>query len=185
MGKHLFGKMCVVISVLLLFSSEILAQRDSIFYKDDKFVLYSNGIFKTCSVPKRGYDFLKTSGIWTKVQDSLIRLKSFDEYKCEVLNVQAYYDSTISVFEIEVYATDGKRMFHNKGKDVFNVSIDEFKAIPTITPGPYCSNYFVDTTKYNHFVFVVKSKWNYEDIYIDQLFKITPEGLKWVKISEL
>lgn len=177
MRIRLFGKICIMVSIFILISSQLYAQRDSIYFKDSVFVLYSNGIFKTCTVPRKGYYHHQTSGIWTIVQDSLIRLKSFDEYKCEILNVQAYYDSAISDYETVVYDTNGDTAYHAIG-------VSQFYEEPTITPAPYCHSYTADTAKYNHFVFVVQSKWNYEDIYIDQLFKITPEGLKWVKNPE-
>lgn len=172
MGKQLFGKMTIIASLFLWEASQSYAQQDSIYFKDSVFVLYSNGIFKTHYI---NYPFhTQTSGIWTIVQDGLIRLKSFDEYKCEILNVVAYYDSTLSKPEFEVYGTNGKLLIR--------ISLD---GDPEITPAPYCDCYIADTSQYNHFVFVIsRSKWNYEDIYIDELFRKTPDGLKWVRRKE-
>lgn len=182
MKKQLLGKICIMVSSFLLVSSQLYAQQDSIFFKDSLYVLYSNGIFKTIPYWIRHWNeknvaYHNSSGIWSKYQDSLIRLKSFDEYKCEVLNFQAYYDSMISDFETVVYNTNGDTVYFWRGVSLFKYGIK-------ISPGPYCDCHILDTAKYNHFVFVVRSKWNYEDLYIDQIYRITPNGLKWVKSPE-
>lgn len=182
MEKQLFGKFGIVLCFLLLISSCLSAQQDSIYYQDSVFILYSNGIFKTQHhTPQRWIVYHETSGIWTIVQDSLIRLKSFDEYKCEVLNVQAYYDSTLSDYLTEGYALNGELLFSQIGKSQFENPLGKE---PIFCPAPYCPLYYPDTTKYNHFVFVVKSKWNYDEIYIDELFRKTLDGLKCVRREE-
>ena len=45
--------------------------------------------------------------------------------------------------------------------------------------------YTADTTKYNHFVFVVQTRWNNDVYYLDELFKKTPSGLQWVGHPDL
>ena len=163
--------MAVIAALMLWCSPQLYSQQDSLYFKDSVYILYSNGIFKTHFI---NYPFnTQTSGTWTIVQDTLVRLKSFDEYKCEILNVIAYYDSTISEPEFEAYGTNGDLLIR--------IPLD---GNPEITPAPYCDCYLADTSKYNHFIFVVQSKWNYEDIYIDELFRRTPEGLKWVGRKE-
>ena len=91
-------------------------------YYDDRdsngtgLVLYSNGLFE-CD---NRYEFLKTGkdpllylsrGVWHPLDSNLIELKSFEEYKSQILNVITYNNPEIGdSIKIQVFNKEGVRI---------------------------------------------------------------------------
>lgn len=107
-----------LIFVIMGWISHGYAQNQTVYYDDRDsngtgLVLYSNGLFE-CD---NRYAFLKTGkdpllyfsrGVWSPIDSNLIELKSFGEYKSQIVNVITYNNSEIKdSVKIQVYNKDG------------------------------------------------------------------------------
>lgn len=76
------------------------SQIDSIFYKVHGYTLYSNGIFDVSNG-------IYSRGTWEMVNDSIVRLTSFPEYKNTIFCVHEYEDTSSAEYSMEVYDKSG------------------------------------------------------------------------------